>query len=139
MTRTRNLAPPEEHVPLTWLAYLILLALGDRPLHGYGIIKEVENRTDGATRIEAGTLYAAIKRLRDRGLLRPAAANGSPAGASTPEGADGADIEPAAGRSRRRDYELTGLGRDVLALESERLAGLVEVAREKRILPADTR
>jgi len=105
-----------DRAPLTWLSYLVLLSLADGPTHGYGIIKEVERRTDGRTRIEAGTLYAAIKRLREQGLLRP--------------------VGEAAGSRRRRDYELTSVGREVLQTESERLAGLVDVARAKGVLPA---
>lgn len=108
--------PAADAVPLTWLSYLVLLSLADGPAHGYGIIKEVERRTDGRTRIEAGTLYAAIKRLRHQALLRPIAAQ--------------------SGSRRRRDYELTAHGRRVLKLESERLAGLVDVARAKGVLPA---
>ncbi|NKB86748.1 MAG: PadR family transcriptional regulator [Acidobacteria bacterium] len=104
------------HNPLTWLSYLVLLALADGPTHGYGIIKEVERRTDGRTRVEAGTLYAAIKRLREQGLLSP--------------------VGDASGSRRRRDYELTATGRKTLRLESERLEGLVDVARAKGVLPA---
>jgi DNA-binding PadR family transcriptional regulator len=52
-------------LPLTHLAYHILLALADDPRHGYGIIKEVLERTDGEMELETGTLYAGIKRLRD--------------------------------------------------------------------------
>ena len=105
-----------DQAPLTWLSYLVLLSLADGPSHGYGIIKEVERRTDGRTRIEAGTLYAAIKRLRDQGLLRP--------------------VGEVTGSRRRRDYELTQVGHGVLQSESERLAGLVDVARAKGVLPA---
>jgi len=114
MGTTRD--PNGERALLTWLSYLVLLSLAEGPAHGYGIIKEVERRTDGKTRIEAGTLYAAIKRLREQGLLQP--------------------VGEAAGSRRRRDYELTDLGRDVLGSESERLAGLVDVARAKGVLPA---
>ena len=64
-------ARAESPSPMTWLSYLVLLSLADGPTHGYGMIKEVESRTGGRTRIEAGTLYAAIKRLRERQLLRP--------------------------------------------------------------------
>ncbi len=108
--------PRTERAPLTWLSYLVLLSLADGPTHGYGIIKETERRTDGRTRIEAGTLYAAIKRLRERGLLQP--------------------VGEVTGSRRRRDYELTQEGRVALQAESERLAGLVDVARAKGVLPA---
>ncbi len=103
-------------LPLTYLAYHILLALADKSLHGYGIIKEVSERTGGRTRLEAGTLYAAIKRLKEDGLI---VVSGEPA--DSPRG--------------RRDYGLTPLGEEVLRLESERLANLVEIARAKRVIP----
>ncbi len=56
-------------LPLTHLTYHVLLVLAGTKLHGYGIIKEVAARTDGAMDLETGTLYAAIKRLRDEGLI----------------------------------------------------------------------
>lgn len=108
----------ESRLPLTYIAYHILLAVADGPLHGYGIIKEVSDRTEGRTRLEAGTLYAAIKRLKEDGLLHVVGV----AGRQPPRG--------------RRDYALTDLGEEVLKLESERLANLVDIARDKRVLPA---
>lgn len=110
---------PGDLLPLTHLSYHVLLAIADRPLHGYGIIKEVEDRTDGAMEVEAGTLYAALKRMDDEGLLEDA---------PPPPG------DP--GDSRRRYYRMTGFGREVLEAESERLRRLLEVARDKRVLPA---
>lgn len=106
------------HLPLTHVVYHVLLSLAGSARHGYGIIKDVEERTEGRLLLEAGTLYAAIKRLRDDGLLeaRP-----------TPAGAD----------ARRRYYGLTDLGAAVLQAESERLAELVEFARGARVLPAE--
>ena len=116
-----NMHPdPSSKLPLTYIAYHVLLALADRPLHGYGIIKEVAERTDGQTRLEAGTLYAAIKRLKEDGLLEVADSSTEP------------------GPRQRRDYTLTGFGRAVLEKESERLANLVAIARSKRVLPADS-
>ncbi|MEK9502632.1 PadR family transcriptional regulator [Gaopeijia maritima] len=101
--------------PLTHVVYHILLALTGDPRHGYGIIKDVATDTDGAVEIEAGTLYAAIKRLRDDGWIAEVAA---------PAGAD----------ARRRYYTITAEGRRVLEAESMRLAGMVELARRARIL-----
>jgi DNA-binding PadR family transcriptional regulator len=106
----------EEFLPLTHVAYHLLLSLAHSSRHGYGIIKDVEVRTRGRLVLEAGTLYAAIKRLRDDGLIGEAAA-------------------PADADARRRYYVLTGLGRSVLRAESERLAELVELARGARVLP----
>ncbi len=56
-------------LPLTHVVYHILLSLSEASRHGYGIIKDVMERTGGRLELEAGTLYAAIKRLREDGLL----------------------------------------------------------------------
>ncbi len=108
----------EEFLPLTHLTYHVLLVLAGTKLHGYGIIKEVADGTGGAMDLETGTLYAAIKRLRDEGLLDVADA---PAEVSTAD-------------SRRRYYRLTKLGRTVLEAESDRLAQLVRLAEEKNLV-----
>ena len=105
-------------LPLTHLTYHVLLALAGTRLHGYGIIKEVFDRTEGAMDLETGTLYAAIKRLRDDELIEPA---------PTPDNVQSSD-------SRRRYYILTPLGQGVLEAESTRLAKLVNVAREKKVI-----
>jgi DNA-binding PadR family transcriptional regulator len=99
------------------VVYHVLLSLAGRARHGYGIIKDVEERTGGRLVLEAGTLYAAIKRLRDDGLIEDRA---------TPPGED----------ARRRYYGLSGLGRAVLEAESIRLEELVELARGAHVLPA---
>ena len=108
----------EAFLPLTHLSYHVLLVLAGTKLHGYGLIKEVYERTDGAMDLETGTLYAAIKRLRDETLIDVA---------PPPQGGSGAD-------ARRRYYELTDLGKTVLEAESERLARLVSLAREKKLV-----
>ena len=108
---------PEAFLPLTHVVYHLLLSLSAEARHGYGIIKDVEDRTGGKLVLEAGTLYAAIKRLRDEALIEEV---------GTPAGED----------ARRRYYALTTLGRSVLRAESERLAELVEYARGARVLPA---
>ncbi len=110
---------PLTMLPLTHLAYHILLALADDARHGYGIIKEVLERTDGEMELETGTLYAGIKRLRDEGLLEV-----------VPRAERPADED-----SRRRNYRLTAFGKKVLSAESQRLARLLDVAAEKRVLP----
>ncbi len=107
----------QDHLPLTHVVYHVLLSLSLTPRHGYGIIKDVEERTSGRVTLEAGTLYAAIKRLRDDRLIREQ---------ETPAGAD----------ARRRYYGLTAFGEAVLEAESLRLAELVEFAKGAHILPA---
>ena len=110
---------PRSKQPLTHVVYHILLALTDGPLHGYGIIKEVEGRTGGETVLEAGTLYAALKRLKEKDLVEVT-------GTGVHQG------------RQRRDYGLTASGHDALAGESHRLAELVSMAKAKRVLPADS-
>ncbi len=106
--------PPWHLLPLTDLSYQILLALTGDPLHGYAILQTIAARTEGRLEPESGTLYTAIRRLKRDGLLEPAAD---------------------AGEGRRgRSYALTALGREVLHLESERLAGLVAEARRRDVL-----
>ncbi len=107
---------PEQFLPLTHVAYHVLLALSGQARHGYGIIKLVEERTNGRLVLEAGTLYAAIKRLRDDTLI---------AEAKAPSGTD----------SRRRYYGLTPFGRRVLEAESLRLVELVALARDAQLIP----
>ncbi|MDX1494592.1 MAG: PadR family transcriptional regulator [Longimicrobiales bacterium] len=107
----------EDLLPLTHVVYYVLLSLSHDERHGYGIIKDVRDRTDGELELEAGTLYAAIKRLRDDGLIDEASA-------------------PADADARRRYYRLTPLGLRVLQAESRRLHTMVELARQARVLPS---
>jgi DNA-binding PadR family transcriptional regulator len=111
---------PASLLPLTPLTYHVLLALADSDRHGYGIIKEVLERTDGQMELETGTLYTALRRLRDDEIIEPVPEEDGPSG----------------GDRRRRTYRLTPFGRKVLEAESRRLAELVNVAAEKRVLPA---
>ena len=109
------------HLPLSDAVFHLMLSLADGPAHGYGILLEVEERSDGAVRMGTGTLYSAVKRLRDQGLIEDVAAP-----------VDGGDS--AAGDSRRRYYALTSLGRIVLREEARRLEALVVFARRKSVL-----
>jgi DNA-binding PadR family transcriptional regulator len=108
----------ESFLPLTPLSYHVLLALADQPRHGYGIIKEIEVGTDGATSPSTGALYLALQRMENEGLVTDAPA---------PRGA--AHDDP-----RRKYYRLTPLGRRVAVAESHRLAGLVRRATSKRLM-----
>lgn len=111
-----NRPNPHDFLPLTHVVYHVLLSLSRASRHGYGIIKDVAERTEGRLELEAGTLYGAIKRLRDDGLI---------AERETPPDED----------QRRRYYRLTSLGRRVLRAESARLSELVGYAREAEVLP----
>ena len=106
---------PSRHLPLTDASFQILLALADGEKHGYAIIKEVARRTDGRVRLRAGTLYAALKRLVDDGLV--AESEERPA--------------PALDDDRRRYYRLSVRGRAVAVAEAERMAETLRQARAK--------
>jgi len=94
----------------------ILLALTDGPRHGYAIKQEAERRSNSLVRLKPGTLYEAIQRLLDGGLVRESSG----------------EIEPVNGQeAQRRYYELTARGRRVLRQEIEHLGQLVDYAHGK--------
>ena len=95
---------------LTEGVYYILLSLL-QPLHGYGIIQNVEKLSVGRVRLAAGTLYGAINTLQEKGWI--AALEGE-------------------SDSRKKEYVITGLGREMLESEVRRLEELVN--NGKRIL-----
>ena len=98
-------------------AFHILLALADGDRHGYSIIKEVEEETEGAVRLGPGTLYRMLKQLLDDEWI--------------------AEVEREdEGDPRRRYYRLTPRGRRIAQAEAARLANLVKLARHRRLLPA---
>jgi len=101
----------------------VLLALGQRELHGWAIIKRVRELTEGTTDPSSGSLYLSMGKLEERGLLEEAPTRPSPGEDDT----------------RRRYYRLTPLGRRVVEAEAERLAGLVNMARVANILPPTDR
>lgn len=109
VSRQLPLSPPE---------FQILLALADGEKHGYAIMQEVHKRTEGRTRLGPGTLYGAIKRMLGDGLIE-----------ETEERPD-----PNLDDQRRRYYRLTDAGRRLAVGEAERLADLVRLAHEKRLL-----
>ena len=109
----REHADPNQFLPLSNLSFHILLALGTASSHGYAIGKEIERRSGSKLKPTTGSLYQALKRLTDDGLIEP-----------TPDAAESSD-------SRRQYFRLTALGRGVAALEARRLHELVVVASEK--------
>lgn len=113
---------PGDLLPLTPVALNVLLALADGELHGYGIMLEVRERTCGKVRLGPGTLYGAIKRLKEAGVIA--------------ESEKGPDPGEAPDDERRRYYRLTGFGAEVLVAEVERLDALVRAARRKGAFPA---
>lgn len=117
-------------LPLSPAVFNILLALSDgEERHGYGIAKEVEQRTGGKVRLGPGTLYGGIKRMISQGLIVEASAE---AGASDTKQEHS---RPHDGREeRRRYYRITGAGRQAASAEAQRLEGLVSTARERGLL-----
>ena len=115
---------PRRFLPLSPQQFHILLALVDGDRHGYGIIREVADRTDGAVRLGTGTLYTAIARLEQLALVAE-----SDGRAAAPERVRVADRRD----ERRRYYRLTPLGRAVLRAETARLEALVRAARRKGV------
>ena len=115
---------PRSYLPLTPAVFHILLALSEGNKHGYAVIVDVRERTAGEVRLGTGTLYTAIKRLLQRGLI---------------EDADAPLADAEVGEERRRYYALTQLGHDVVQAEAERLERLVGIARERELLPAGRR
>lgn len=110
--------PKRKLDPLPSTAFQILLSLADGDLHGYGIMRQVEEQTNRRMRLGPGTLYSSIQALLEEGLIQEVE------GASDPE----------AGHERRRYYRLTSSGRRRAGVEAERLADLLRVARAKKIL-----
>jgi DNA-binding PadR family transcriptional regulator len=109
---------PAAFLPLTAAIVHILLAVADQERHGYGIMQEVEQLTDGATRMGPGTLYGTIKRMLSAGLIEEADER----------------PDPELDDERRRYYRITRLGMQVLQAESTRLANLLSAARAKKVL-----
>jgi len=112
------MADASKLIPLKPNWFHILLTLSDEPHHGYSIMREVEDRTEGKLKLWPATLYGTIRRLEDEDLIEPVEFE--------PE--DGSDDE------RRLYYGLTPFGQRVLRAEVERLEHLVRLARAKAAL-----
>jgi DNA-binding PadR family transcriptional regulator len=108
----------ETFLPLTPVAFEILLALADGEQHGYSIMREVERRSAGAVALHPGTLYRALARLLEGGLIEELAER------PDPEHDD----------ERRRYYRLTAKGIAVARAETDRLASQVASARARSLL-----
>lgn len=99
-------------LPLREPTFYILLSISPGPKHGYAILKEVENLSEGRLRLSTGTLYGAIKRLLDRGWIHRVD-----------------DPLPNGTGRKRKAYQLTELGWKILNAEMVRLQRLVSVAQ----------
>ena len=108
----------EQHRPISAQVFQILLAVSDKQLHGYAIIRDVKQRTGGRVTLTASTLYSAIKRMLSAGLVEESEER------PVPELDD----------ERRRYYGITKEGMRVLRREAEWLELLTSTARDKHVL-----
>jgi len=113
------LPQPASLTPLPSATFHILMAVAVEDRHGYAIIQDIEQRTRGALRLSAGTLYRSIQRMLEQGLLvetreRPA---------------------PELDDERRRYYRITPFGKAVARAEARRLSDLVVMARASGFAP----
>jgi DNA-binding PadR family transcriptional regulator len=99
----------EGHLPLKPVHFLVLVVLLEGDCHGYGLVKEIEERTEGGMQLEPGNLYRFIRKLMDVGMIAE----------SSRRPARDADDE------RRRYYRITPFGREVVTAEAARMKALV--------------
>lgn len=92
-----------ERVALTEAVYYILLSLY-KPLHGYGIMQNAKEISNGRVTLGAGTLYGAINTLLEKGWIKPIANEED---------------------SRKKDYQITELGKEIVSAEILRLEELI--------------
>jgi DNA-binding PadR family transcriptional regulator len=113
---------PESFVPLHRDTFHILVSLADRDRHGYAVMQDVLERTNGKLRFSPSSLYASIRRLLEQGLIEELAER----------------PDPNHDDARRRYYGLTPLGRRVAKAEARRLERLLSDARANGLLPHGT-
>jgi len=105
-------------LPLSPATFHILVALADEDRHGFGIIRDVTDRTGGALRLGPGTLYRTLQQMLESGLI-----------------AEVRQPPPRKEEDRRRYYRITALGTAAAKAETRRLAGLVRMARARGLSP----
>jgi DNA-binding PadR family transcriptional regulator len=105
-------------LPLTPPVFHILVALADGERHGYGIMQDVAQQTNGGLQLGPGTLYGCLKRMLAAGLVEESDERPDP------------ELDDA----RRRYYRITTLGKRTVRAEAERLAGAVMAARARKLL-----
>ena len=95
------------YIPMTETGFYILLCL-QKPNHGYGIVQRVETMTGGEIRLTPGTMYGSLSKMEKDGLIRFIREE-----------------------EKRKIYEITDLGREVLQLELKRIGRLYRNAQEE--------
>lgn len=114
---------PESFLPLRPVEFQILLSLSRGERHGYGILLDAGERTGEPAKWGVGTLYRALRRLGDQGLIEESESRPAP---------DQDD-------ERRNYYRLTALGTSVVRAEAVRLESLVRAARSSGVLGGPAR
>lgn len=110
-------ASPDRHLPLSPAVFHLLLALAEEDLHGYAIMKDIEERTGGLVKVGPGMLYGSIKWLLEEQLIKEA-----------PRRAPSKEDE------RRKYYRLTTSGLALVKAEAARLEAAVSLARSRKVL-----
>lgn len=100
----------QEHLPLAPRDLLILAVLAEGPAHGYGLIKEVEERSESGVLLDPANLYRVLRRMRELGWIEEAIGDGP-------------------GESRRRVHRITDRGHAIVTAELQRLERLLAQAR----------
>jgi DNA-binding PadR family transcriptional regulator len=113
--------PKRKLDPLPAAAFQIMLSLADRDLHGYAIMRQVEEQTGGRLRLGPGTLYSSIQSLLEGKLIEEVYRS----------------EETEDPQERRRYYRLTANGRKLARSEAEKMADVLRVARARKILRGD--
>jgi len=106
-------------LPLPPVTFHILVALAEEDRHGYAIMQDIAQRTDGALKLGAGTLYRSVQRMLEQGLVTEVSTRPAPE----------MDDE------RRRYYRITAFGRTVAKAEARRLAQMLKLARASGFAP----
>ena len=100
-------------LPLPPVTFHILVALADEDRHGYAIMQDISQRTEGSIKLGAGTLYRSMQRMLEQGLVAEISTRPAP------------ELDD----ERRRYYRITPFGRTVAKAEARRLAQMLKLAR----------
>ena len=102
----------EDFLPLPAAVFHILVAIGEGERHGYSIMQDIAERTNNKIRMSPGTLYAAVKRMLEQGLIEEV--RGS---------------HTLSDDERRRYYRIAKLGRRVVSAEAARMSEMLQQAK----------
>lgn len=116
---------PPELMPLREPTFFILLALSKGRKHGYAILKDVERLSEGRVILSTGTLYGALARLLDQGVIRKSTDDSGMRSSASTSSSGIADAR------ERKYYELTQFGHQVLEVDINRMGAILATARRE--------